>query len=150
MDCLCVRSPCFCGQDVASYSSGALVVTFDPSLPYDKPEGGYNRGCPPGYFAEFVGVGEAGSTPLGGGSTTAVRCRLVEGTTAADIQRETGTTTSETVGVVTGAIGDTMRQLGEKLKNGPGGGWSWGGLVALGLVAALALGAGNVARAVRG
>lgn len=89
-------------------SEGSVVILFDASLPYTEHQG-YNRGCPPGYAAEFVGIGQPLATPIN--ATTAVRCRLIEGITAAEIAAETGVTVGEAANVVTGAVGDTVQQV---------------------------------------
>jgi len=61
----------------------SLTVQFDPTMPYDGV--GYNRGCPPGYFAQFVPAGEEDSSQppsiIVPGGPTAIRCRMIEGYT---------------------------------------------------------------------
>lgn len=75
------------------------TLPFDPSMPYEGV--GLNKGCPPGYFCQYVQPSdldasqpvEAGIVP---GGTTAVRCRQIEGYTPAVNAQETGQVAADT------------------------------------------------------
>lgn len=70
------------------------VVSYDPSLPYDRAGAEINRGCPEGYFAQLVEPGTIGATPVPG-KPYALRCRLMTTTTAQTISDESGATAAE-------------------------------------------------------
>ncbi len=70
----------------------------------------WNQGCPDGYFAQFVGVGEPEAQTYAPGK--AVRCRRMATTTPETIVAESGITWSEAVDVYTEAVQDTARQVG--------------------------------------
>lgn len=124
------------GQDEAPGD----VRPYDFSRPYTDRGSEWNRGCPPDYFAQFVGEGESGALSYAPGK--AVRCRLMATTSAASIQEESGITWSESLDIYTGAVEDTARQLGGAVAGAFG--WTpWllggavllvGGLLALRLV----------------
>jgi hypothetical protein len=71
----------------------------------------WNAGCPDGYFAQFVGVGEPGATPAPGKTGEFVRCRLLATTTQQTVQDESGITSEEAVQVYTRAVADTAQQV---------------------------------------
>jgi hypothetical protein len=79
--------------------SEPVTILFDPSLPYTEQPDAVNRGCPPGYFAQYVASGEANATYVAGltapGGTTMLRCRKMEGYTAHDNEQETGQAAAE-------------------------------------------------------
>lgn len=79
-----------------------------------------NRGCGDGYGAEYVAPGQAMAVALrpGDPNGTWIRCRYVGTATAADIASETGTSVGESIGIATGAIGDTLKQIKEGLPTG--------------------------------
>lgn len=69
------------------------IMPYDPTLPYDRPGAVINRGCPDGYFAQFVEAGSPGAVfvqipDLVQGSY--MRCRLMATTTAQTNAEETG------------------------------------------------------------
>lgn len=118
--------------------STELYLEYDPAV-LDGVRGhrqSPNSGCPPNYAAEFVAPGTAMAIaydPASPGSTW-IRCRYVPGISADQIQAETGTSLGEQVGIVTGAVGDTIQQAQQKVKDIlPGLGIGLGGL---GLIAA--------------
>ena len=95
----------------------SLTLRFDFDLPYDRPEGGYNRGCPPGYFAQFVYSGDIDAQRLPGNDPNmGIRCRLMPDLTQppeavsadiAEINQESGTSWSETADMLNQAIQQT-------------------------------------------
>jgi hypothetical protein len=117
---------------------GGLVLVFDASLPYEERQG-WNRGCPPGYFAQFVGIGEPLATPIS--TTAAVRCRLIEGITAADVQKESGVTEREAGEIIAGALSDTAQTVKDASVNILG---SLGPLVTLALLAVIGVSVARV------
>lgn len=80
----------------------------------------YNRGCSPGYGAEFVAPGQpmAISYNPSNPNQAWIRCRWVANVTAADIAAETGSSAAETVGIFTGAVSDTVSQIQANLPTG--------------------------------
>jgi hypothetical protein len=115
-----------------------LTIAFDPALPYQE-QTGFNQGCPPGYFAQFVETGEADSSQPASvgivpGGSTAIRCRLKSGYTAQINAEETGQAASESWYQATHALG----QPGEWLPSSTGLLAGFGPLALLG-VAAIAL-----------
>jgi len=120
------------------------VLPFDPSLQANPTAPLlWNRGCPPGYFAQFVGaeffdasvipVRVVVAIPDTATSNNYVRCRLMATTDAGTIQAESGTTWQETLEAWRAAVGQT----GSGLLAGLGGALPW---LALGAFALLALG----------
>lgn len=94
-------------------------VTWDPTL-LSNPTGpiGYNRGCPPGYFAELVPAGSdfgQAIDPANPGGNW-VRCKFYGGYNAGDVaatQSEArGRAIGDTVGDITGAVSDTLGTSG--------------------------------------
>jgi hypothetical protein len=65
--------------------SGPMVVAFDPALPYAEHLAD-NRGCPDGYFAQYVEPNGVDYQPPG--KSYALRCRLIATSTAETIQEE--------------------------------------------------------------
>jgi hypothetical protein len=78
----------------------------------------YNKGCQPGYGAEFVAAGQPMAVPYdpAAPSGTWIRCRAIANVTAAAIASETGTSFAEEVGIYTGAVGDTVSQVTQTVK----------------------------------
>jgi hypothetical protein len=112
----------------------SVTVVFDPSLPYDGI--GYNRGCPPGYFAQFVAAGEADATQpprvVVMGGPTAIRCRIIEGYTPQVNAVETGQAEAESWNNFVEEVGNVAASVGENV--------GWGlGTIAPWLLAGLAL-----------
>jgi hypothetical protein len=73
----------------------------------------YNKGCQPGYGAEFVAAGQpmAVAYDPAAPSGTWIRCRAIANVTAAAIASETGTSFAEELGIYEGAVGDTVAQI---------------------------------------
>lgn len=107
------------------------IIPWDPSLPYPMRGVDVNRGCPDGYFAQFVGIGEPGAVAIPG-KTYALRCRLMQTSTAQTIQEESGTTATENLAIYTEALKDTASDIGSAVKIG--GPWIVVGLVALAVI----------------
>lgn len=92
------------------------TLPFDATLPFEGT--GFNRGCPPGYFAQFVPVGADDSSqppPFVEGGPTAIRCRYIEGYTPAVNADETGQAAADSwagylqeIDEAVGAVGDTF------------------------------------------
>ena len=100
---------------------GDLDPAAPDTLPYDfshqaNPDAGDepNRGCPVGYFAQYVGPGEPDAAPSGNPAAW-IRCRKVASSTAATVQQESAITPDEQLGIYTGALADTARQIGAAL-----------------------------------
>src|SRR5713226_1182215 len=74
----------------------------------------WNRGCPVGFFAQFVGPGEPQAAPYGNPAAW-VRCRRVATTDAATIEQESAVTAQEQLDVYRKALEDTARQIGAAL-----------------------------------
>lgn len=118
------------------WSAGtAEILPYDPAWPYEGyGRVGYNKGCPDGYVAQFVGEG-ADLAPI--------RCRRADEfymNNPVIRNAETGITAQEQVNVITGAIGDTAKQIEKAIEGGAGkfaetvtspGKWIVVGLVAL-------------------
>ena len=102
-----------------------MLGELDPAapdiLPYDfshqaNPDAGdeQNRGCPVGYFAQYVGPGEPDAAPSGNPAAW-IRCRKVASSTAQTIQDESAITAQEQLDIYRKAIEDTVRQFGAGL-----------------------------------
>jgi len=107
------------------------IIPWDPSLPYAMRGVDVNRGCPDGYFAQFVGIGEPSAVTVPG-KTYALRCRLMQTSNAQTIQEESGTTAAENLAIYTEALKDTAGDIGSAIKLG--GPWVVLGLVALAII----------------
>src|SRR5258708_28169484 len=87
------------------------VLAWDPNLGVTSgrvpPE---NNGCPAGYFAQFVGIGEPAAV-AGPGETCALRCRLSATTTPRPTAREPGITLRQAVHICPGSVGGNYRHL---------------------------------------
>lgn len=123
------------------YRGGAAVVSLaglgaDPDIrPWDPGltttsgrQPVQNNGCPDGYFAQFVGVGEPWATQVPG-KNYALRCRLMATTTPETIVSESGITLDEALGVYRDAVQDTARQVGGAVAQA----FSWTPWLVLGL-----------------
>jgi len=98
--------------DVVMFDRGLLVNPTAPVV--------WNRGCPPGYFAQFVPPGAEGAVKVG--ETNWVRCRLLSTATPGTIARESGPSPSERVLIFAGEaarrVQESLQAAGEALKPG--------------------------------
>lgn len=71
----------------------AESLPYDPAMPFDRPGAVVNRGCPPGYFAQFMPSGAGGSVYVsipGLVQGSWMRCRLMATTTVQTNAQESG------------------------------------------------------------
>lgn len=100
-------------------------VTWDPSL-LQQPDAAvyWNRGCPPGYFAEFVSptfVAPDGTRPTDyGNPASRVICRAVATTTPDTIVDETGATWQDALDNFNAAVQQTLTQVSGSILGGVG------------------------------
>lgn len=86
-------------RDLGSLRDGEPeILPYDATLPYERSGALINRGCPDGYFAQFVPSGTPGAVyvqipELVQGSY--MRCRLMATTTAQTNAEETGQLAAE-------------------------------------------------------
>jgi hypothetical protein len=108
-----------------------VTIAFDPSLPYVEQPDPVNQGCPLGYFAQYVGVGEVNASYVPGftapGGTTMLRCRKMDGYTPADNAAETGQDAAEAWNRFAAALPDPHLPL-DMMKTAM---WIIGGILAL-------------------
>lgn len=100
---------------------GPETLPFDETLPW--PGVGDNRGCFPGYFAQRVAPGELDSSQPASigivqGGSVAVRCRRMEGYTAAINAEETGQRAAENWYQTTKSVGDFFGNVGLNIGTG--------------------------------
>lgn len=128
------------------------VVVWDPQLLVqpDHPVL-FQRGCPEGYFSEFVAPGSSGAQPYPRSMLTGnpadtelsqsmwVRCRLSATTTPDTLIAETGLSPSEAIQVYTGAVADTIAQIPQNILKTLGTGIEIGKWLVVGLVAVAAI-----------
>lgn len=125
----------------------SVTLPFDPARPY--PGVGWNKGCPPGYFAQFVGEGQTDAMHLPENSGgVATRCRVMPNRQAdpvawevqvTEILEETGTTLAETIEHAEAAVQQTYQNIRDNLEVG----LSWMPLVVVAAIAGLVLFAGG-------
>ena len=108
----------------------SLTLRFDLSQQTNPEAIGMNRGCPPGYFAQFVAADQPDATDYGN-QWTAVRCRLLPPSVAngndpggdplavpADVPEvlaESGTTYTETLTYLRQAVAASVPAIGLNL-----------------------------------
>src|SRR5258707_15276147 len=91
------------------------VLAWDPNLGVTSGRQPVeNNGCPDGYFAQFVGIGEPAAVAVPG-KAYALRCRLIATSTPTSIVHESGVTLREAETILTGAVADTYRQLKQEV-----------------------------------
>lgn len=101
------------GNPIYVAPSADDIRPWDPSLTTTSGrQPVQNNGCPDGYFAQFVAIGEPGAVAVPGRGY-ALRCRLMASSTPETIAHESGISTSEAIAVYTDAIKDTARQVGQ-------------------------------------
>ncbi len=125
------------------------VVPWDAQQLANPAAAGFNRGCPAGYFAQFVAPGTAGAVDYGNPSAWA-RCRRLATSNARTIAEESGPTGLEqtlihVADAAEGFVGG-LRDVGELARQAPRGVLEslgigdLGGYLGLGLVAAVVIG----------
>jgi hypothetical protein len=89
-------------------ATAADLLLYDFGRPYPH-EVEWNRGCPAGYFPQFVAPGAEAAQEYRPGM--AVRCRRLDTLTPTTIAEESGLSWEEYAGVVIDAAGDTAGDL---------------------------------------
>ena len=108
------------------------VLPWDSARPYTDRSDFYNRGCPVGYFAQFVPPGSVASSPSPSGNPlVAIRCRRIDTTTPETLRDESGISAEEALGVLRDAVSDTGGQVGAAVGDALGAVGSWTPLVLL-------------------
>lgn len=96
-------------------ATAADLLPYDFGRPYPH-EVEWNRGCPSGYFPQFVAPGAEAAQEYRPGM--AVRCRALATLTPTTIAEESGLSWEEYAGVVVDAAGDTAGDLYEAAQEG--------------------------------